>query len=119
MMRSIVLAFSLLSALPYVAAHGYLHSISIDGQRFEGNAPNRNNVQSPIRTISTTNPVKGANNRAVNCGPSAEPAALVAEARPGSTLTFDWGDVSFFSLPNFISAPLGTHLFYFLRVVAA
>ncbi|KAL5508486.1 hypothetical protein ACEPAH_6105 [Sanghuangporus vaninii] len=92
MMRSNILAFSLLSTLPFAAAHGYVHAISIDGQRYEGNAPNSNKVESPIRTISTINPVKGADNKAINCGPSAEPAAVVADASPGSTLEFDWGD---------------------------
>ena len=47
-------------------------------------------VKSAIRMIDDVSPVKGATNAAVNCGKSAQIAALDAEAQPGSVLTFDW-----------------------------
>ncbi|RDB30012.1 Cellulose-growth-specific protein [Hypsizygus marmoreus] len=88
-MKSISLFVPLLAAA-YVSAHGFVSTITIDGKTFKGNRPSGSKSPSIIRQISTQDPVKGANNAAVNCGPNAQVASLVADAKPGSTITFDW-----------------------------
>jgi hypothetical protein len=76
----------------YVSAHGFVHQIAVNGRTFTGAQPGgqRNNRESVIRQIRTAEPVKGANNAAVNCGPGAFRASTVAEVQPGDTLSFDW-----------------------------
>ncbi|KAG6907780.1 hypothetical protein DXG01_007387 [Tephrocybe rancida] len=71
-------------------AHGFVAKITIDGTSYQGNVPNGKEDPSIIRLIDTTSPTKGATNPAVNCGPGAGPAALVADAQPGSQLEFTW-----------------------------
>ena len=101
-MKSALLSLGLLSSLlPFVVAHGYVRQIAIDGKIYRGNIPRRTNFDSPIRAIDDSAPVKGATNRAMNCGPIAPPAKIVAPANAGSRITFDWaggddGLVSFF-----------------------
>lgn len=89
-MKTTLFGISLISALPYVAAHGYLRQIAIAGKIYRGNIPNVSNFPSPVRAIDDPSPVKGATNRAVNCGQNAKIAELVADANPGDELTFDW-----------------------------
>jgi len=88
--------FAPLLAAAYVQAHGFVHQVTIDGKAFIGNVPSGDTKPSIIRQIREVDPVKGANNAAVNCGPDAKPASLNANANPGSTITFDWrgGDLS-------------------------
>lgn len=78
------------SLTPSVLGHGHLQSITIDGTLYKGNVPNVSNFSSPIRLINDITPVKGATNRAVNCGKDAQIAAEVVPAHPGSTVAFDW-----------------------------
>ena len=40
--------------------------------------------------ISDVSPVKGATNKFLSCGQNAQKAALVADAKPGSTVSFQW-----------------------------
>ncbi|KAF8629785.1 hypothetical protein AX17_005564 [Amanita inopinata Kibby_2008] len=82
--------FALLLSATYVAAHGFLAQVTIDGTVYKGNVPNSATNPSVIRQVSDIGPVKGANNPDVNCGMSAKPASLVADAMPGSTVSFDW-----------------------------
>ncbi|KAH9931329.1 glycosyl hydrolase family 61-domain-containing protein [Fomitopsis serialis] len=79
----------LLAALR-VSAHGYVSRVVIDGVVYAGNEPNDNTGSSPIRMISTIDPVKGANNLYLNCGQEAQAAAITAPAKPGSSVTFQW-----------------------------
>ncbi|KAI0762314.1 glycosyl hydrolase family 61-domain-containing protein [Fomes fomentarius] len=79
-----------LCALPYVAAHGFVSSVAIDGKEYAGNEPNQYKGPSPIRLISDISPVKGASNADLFCGLKAKPAELVASANPGSEVTFQW-----------------------------
>jgi len=83
---------SALALLPSVAAHGVLTKIVIDGQSYTGNFPNANPTNSPIRQVADIRPVKGASNPDLNCGLSAQLAAMVVPANPGSVLEFYWGD---------------------------
>ncbi|KAI0327461.1 hypothetical protein GY45DRAFT_1257053 [Cubamyces sp. BRFM 1775] len=84
------LLVTLFAALPYVAAHGYLKSVAIDGKTYEGNVPNNPTGDSPIRLINDIDPVKGASNPNLSCGQNAQNAALVVPANPGSTVSFAW-----------------------------
>lgn len=102
---------SLLSLVTSVSAHGFLRSLTIDGTKFSGNVPNASPTPSVIRQIDDVSPVKGATNRAVNCGQNALIAQSSADASPGSTLTFDWsgGDGSNVSIPFFYCRPFIHH----------
>ncbi|KAI9058946.1 lytic polysaccharide monooxygenase [Trametes sanguinea] len=90
MKTAVVAALSLLAAVPLVSAHGYVATVTIDGKAYKGNTPNSNSVQSPIRMISDVSPVKGTDNPYLSCGQNAQKAALVADAKPGSTVSFQW-----------------------------
>lgn len=92
-MSTTCLIFYLLALIPYAAAHGYVSVLTVDGTSYTGNAPTQNGQPtnpSVIRRISKIDPVKGATNPFVNCGNDASPASLVADANPGSALTFKW-----------------------------
>ncbi|KAH9847102.1 glycosyl hydrolase family 61-domain-containing protein [Lenzites betulinus] len=86
----LVLLACLFSVLLRVAAHGYLKSVAIDGQTYQGNVPNHATGDSPIRLIDDIDPVKGADNPNLSCGQNAQIAAQVVPANPGSTVTFAW-----------------------------
>ncbi|KAK2459592.1 hypothetical protein APHAL10511_008402 [Amanita phalloides] len=90
--------FSLLLSATCVAAHGFVHRVIIDGTTYIGNLPNGVDANpSIVRQINAVDPVKGADNPYLNCGQDAQLASLVANAMPGSTISFDWrgGDLSF------------------------
>jgi len=82
--------FSILSAIHYVAAHGYVSEIAIDGTWYAGNLPNNYKGPSPIRLIDDIGPVKGASNPDLNCGLGAALAEMVVPANPGSTVSILW-----------------------------
>ena len=88
-MRATSLFVPLLTAA-FVSAHGFLSVVTINGQDFNGNAPTAANKPSIIRQVDSPSPNKGASNPALTCGPNSTPAALVADANPGDTLTFSW-----------------------------
>lgn len=77
-------------------AHGFVSKITIDGKAYKGTLPTSNAASeakkkpSIVRLITDMSPVHGANNPSVNCGPGAGPAMNVAEALPGSTVSFEW-----------------------------
>jgi hypothetical protein len=78
---------------PFVAAHGHLRWVEVDGKRFDGPIPNSGDGQQfTIREVYSVDPVKGADTRALNCGQGATNAALVADVNPGSTLKFNWAN---------------------------
>ncbi|THH04329.1 hypothetical protein EW145_g5606 [Phellinidium pouzarii] len=108
-MKSTIFGISLLSVLPLVAAHGFLRQITIDGKTFAGDIPQGTENPSVIRLIDKVDPVKGATNRAVNCGQDAKIAALVADANPSSNVTFDWAGGDGGNWPHNIG-PLMTYL---------
>ncbi len=49
-------------------------------------------VLSPIRAISIVDPVKGTANPDISCGHNAQNAAILADANPGSTVSFKWAN---------------------------
>jgi hypothetical protein len=85
------LIVTLLSALPLASAHGFFSAMTIDGKQFK--APQVGGDKggpSGIRHVDTQDPIKGANNKAINCGVNAQPAEMVLDAKPGSKVTVDW-----------------------------
>jgi len=103
------LVLSILAALPYVAAHGFVNKITIDGQVYIGNVPNAQTNPSIIRQIDDVSPVKGANNTYLNCGQAATLASLVANAYPGSAMTFTWSGGDFSNWPH-NTGPMMTYM---------
>ncbi|KAL1747209.1 glycoside hydrolase family 61 protein [Schizophyllum fasciatum] len=86
-------ALALAAALvPGATAHGYVSSITIDGEKHKG--PNVSDEQTAgkfaIRAVNTINPVKGAKNPDILCGPGAKAASEHAAARPGSAIEVQW-----------------------------
>ena len=77
----------------YVSAHGFVRTLTINGQPYTGNIPAGTDSPSVIRQINTTFPNYGASNPFLNCGSNATAGTLVANANPGDTLTFLWKDV--------------------------
>lgn len=88
-MKSTSLILPLLTAV-FVSAHGYVKSVSVNGQSYPGNAPGAATNPSVIFGISTIDPVKGATNVDLTCGQNASPASNVADAMPGDTITIQW-----------------------------
>ncbi|KAL6305717.1 glycosyl hydrolase family 61-domain-containing protein [Sparassis latifolia] len=84
------LFFALAAVLPSVSAHGYVGSVSIGGTVYAGSMPGHDQGTSPIRTVSTISPVKGATNPDLNCGMDAQLAGIDAPAAPGSNITIQW-----------------------------
>ncbi|KAI0727053.1 glycosyl hydrolase family 61-domain-containing protein [Fomitopsis betulina] len=72
------------------SAHGYVSKMIIDNVVYAGNEPNDDTGSSPIRMISTIDPVKGASNSNLFCGQSAQVAAYTAPAKSGSNVTVQW-----------------------------
>jgi len=90
-------AFSALVAIAslsqFVAAHGSLRHVEIDGTKYVGPIPNsQTGDQFAIREVYSVDPVKGANTRDLNCGQGATNAALVADVNPGSVVKFNWAN---------------------------
>ncbi|EKM51119.1 glycoside hydrolase family 61 protein [Phanerochaete carnosa HHB-10118-sp] len=80
-----------LALAPYVAAHGSVHKIVIDGKEYDGPAVGKGPLSgSPIRAISEVDPVKGATNPSLSCGQNASLADTTASANPGSQLQLFW-----------------------------
>ncbi|EPT02242.1 hypothetical protein FOMPIDRAFT_50104 [Fomitopsis schrenkii] len=71
-------------------AHGYVSNVTVDGAMYPGNAPGRNTVYSPIRTVATDGPVTNVSDIDLACGVGALVAPMDAPAYPGSTLNFTW-----------------------------
>ncbi|KAF8642784.1 hypothetical protein AX16_009417 [Volvariella volvacea WC 439] len=80
-----------LLAVAHASAHGFVASITVDGNKHKGPQPGSYNTRSVIRAIDNFNPVHGVSNPALNCGPEARPAEDMADANPGSRVAIDWG----------------------------
>ncbi|KAI5830487.1 hypothetical protein K523DRAFT_372111 [Schizophyllum commune Tattone D] len=78
--------------IPSVAAHGYVSSITIDGEKHKGPnvADGESGVKYAIRAVNTIDPVKGASNPDILCGPGAKATAQYADAKPGSEVEVQW-----------------------------
>lgn len=82
--------FTTLLAATSVAAHGYLYQITIDGTLYQGNEIGVTPNPSVIRQINTNSPIQPTSNPYLNCGQDAQLATLVANANPGSSVSFKW-----------------------------
>ncbi|KAL1699367.1 glycoside hydrolase family 61 protein [Schizophyllum commune] len=87
------IALGLAAALiPSVAAHGYVSSITIDGEEHKGPnvADGESGARYAIRAVNTIDPVKGASNPDILCGPGAKATSQYADAKPGSEVDVQW-----------------------------
>lgn len=107
-MKAISLLYPL-AAAAYVAAHGFVTDVTIDGTSYTGNIPNSKVQASIIRLVSSGDPVKGALNPSVNCGNNAQLASSVGTANPGSTISFAWKGEDGVSLVSRIALPPCVH----------
>lgn len=112
-MKTISFYVPLLTAA-YVSAHGYVRTLTINGQAYTGNIPAGTDSPSVIRQINTTFPNYGANNPSLNCGPNATAGTLVANANPGDTLTFLWKDVGMSNVRFYLYICICLFFFLFL-----
>jgi hypothetical protein len=99
----------------YVSAHGYVGTLTINGQAYNGNIPGGKTSPSVIRQINTTFPNYGANNPLINCGSNATPGTLVANANPGDTLTFLWKAASQINVRFYLYAFVSFYLSFFKK----
>lgn len=93
-----------LSLIPSTHAHGFVYILDIDGTNYTGNLPGGSSNPSPIRQVSSQDPIYGATSPSVNCGTGAPNAALVVDAMPGSSLSWDWREADLASWPHNIGA---------------
>jgi len=109
-MKATIISFFIpLLTASYVSAHGFLRTVTINSQAYTGNIPAGANNPSVIQQVSTSFPNKGASNPALTCGPNSTAGALVANANPGDTLTFDWKGSDLSNWPH-NTGPMLTYL---------
>lgn len=77
---------------PVVLGHGYVEQVVIGGKTYMGPQPYTSaKLDSPIRKITSTNPITDVKSSDMTCGiHAATTAAIVAPAIPGSKLTYRW-----------------------------
>ncbi|KAK0489918.1 glycosyl hydrolase family 61-domain-containing protein [Armillaria luteobubalina] len=93
----------------YVAAHGYVQKVTIDGTEYTGPAVASGSTDGITREVSTQDPIKGATNSDLTCGPGALAASQVANVNPGSTVSFLWTGASGSAWPHNVG-PMMTYL---------
>lgn len=98
-----------LSLIPFARAHGFVYIFNVDGTDYKGDIPGGNNDPSPIRQVTSQDPIHGATNPSVNCGTGAPNAAVVVDAMPGSKLSWDWREADLNKWPHDIG-PMLTYL---------
>jgi len=89
------LAFLFATLVPtLVSAHGYIGTITVNGKTYTGPAPEASTNNSPIRQITTIDPVKDIGGSIMSCGQNAPTAGApqTMTAAAGSVLTFTWTD---------------------------
>jgi hypothetical protein len=77
---------------PAVFVHCYVEQMVIGGKVYKGPSPYSSaKISSPIRKVTSTNPITNVKSSDMTCGVNAvTTAAIVAPATAGSTLTFTW-----------------------------
>jgi len=98
-----------LSLVPSAHGHGLVYHFGVDGKMYTGDTPGGKSDPSPIRQVSSQDPIYGATSPSVNCGTGAPNAALVVDAMPGSNLTWDWKTASLSNWPH-NTGPMLTYL---------
>ncbi|KAK0444202.1 glycoside hydrolase family 61 protein [Desarmillaria tabescens] len=96
-------------AASYVAAHGYVQKVTIDGTEYTGPAVGSGSTDGITREVSTQDPIKGATNSDLTCGPGALAASKVADANPGSSISFLWTGASGSPWPHNVG-PMMTYM---------
>ncbi|KAK0216978.1 glycoside hydrolase family 61 protein [Armillaria fumosa] len=98
-----------LLAASYVAAHGYVQKVFIDGTEYTGPLVGSGSTDGITREVSTQDPIKGATNPDLTCGPGALAASKVADVNPGSSISFLWTGASGSPWPHNVG-PMMTYL---------
>ncbi|KAL5501733.1 hypothetical protein ACEPAH_8993 [Sanghuangporus vaninii] len=87
-------AFVLLSLGLRARAHGYPLRVTVDGTEYAGADGPSASSDSPMRKVSSNNPVTDPTSDDIICGLDAAQASSSASANPGSKLQFFWGTMS-------------------------
>ncbi|KAG8987324.1 hypothetical protein FRB90_003403 [Tulasnella sp. 427] len=78
-----------------VSAHGYIHSITLDGVTYQGADPYGSAIASPIRQVSSNSPASpvygNINGVAMACGGDAKAASMTVPVTAGSDVSVYWG----------------------------
>jgi hypothetical protein len=99
-----------LSLAPSVQAHGLVYIFGVDGTDYKGNLPNGGtDTPSPIRQVTSQDPIYGASSLTLNCGTGSTNADLVVDAMPGSKLSWLWKSASLGNWPH-DTGPMLTYL---------
>jgi len=80
----------ILSAISLVTAHGFVNEIAINGKTFKANQIGSKDKDSVIRSVTSQDPMKGADNKGLSCGPGSSPAKSMASINPGDDISFSW-----------------------------
>lgn len=80
--------FTALLGAAAVSAHGVMSTFIANGKSFGGPNAGASDGSSPIRPISSVEPVMDVNSDAYGCGPGSQPAGTTAEAAAGSEIEF-------------------------------
>jgi hypothetical protein len=67
-----------------------MNSITIAGKEYKANGVGKNNLDSAVRSVTAQDPMKGADNKDLSCGPGSQPAKLTADANSGDDLEIAW-----------------------------
>lgn len=80
----------LLSVASIVSAHGYINRVKINGEEFKNNAIGSNSKDSILRSVTSQDPMKGADSKDLSCGNGSKPGKLMADINPGDDIEFSW-----------------------------
>lgn len=81
----------LLTGASLVNAHGYIQTVKINGKSYPGaSGPGSKPSQSPVRAVSTSDPVTDVTSSSIACGLDAKKAPVSAQVKPGDKVEVTW-----------------------------
>lgn len=80
----------LLPFLTLVSAHGYVSEVLINSKSYKANPVGQTSKDSVIRSVTSQDPMYGADNNGLACGPGSKPAKSMASINPGDEISFAW-----------------------------
>ncbi|KAF7419514.1 hypothetical protein PC9H_002105 [Pleurotus ostreatus] len=91
---TITLSLLLLLLPTQTSAHGFVRTVTVNNTPFPQNTPNAKPFAAATRQINDVSPLKGANNKNLGCGATADPKKLFADksinVKAGDNVDIDW-----------------------------